>query len=249
MMIARSVLTAILLTGVVMVSGCGTGRTGGPAPVQSLPGQPATPGEAASSDQGAAAAAQEATNEYRIGPGDVVKISVYNNPDLAMETEVTQGGRISFPLIGEVTLGGLTRGQAEKAISDRLGKGGFVPDAHVNLMVTQYRSRQVSVMGEVNKPGTYSISRATSVAEVLAMACGISQKGGSLVTVIRRTSDGSAQRYELDVRKLLNSGDLSGNGLVDKDDIVFVPAIPRTSTGKLLKSALRASLRGHCGGG
>ncbi len=233
-MTARRVAMAWLLVGAAMVAGCGGGaaRTGGPAPVHSAvsggPAAPAASGEAAAPAQASAGTESPApaAGEYRIGPGDVVKISVYNNPDLAVETEVTQAGKIGFPLIGEVALGGLTRGQAEKAIADGLGKGGFVPDAHVNLMVTQYRSRQVAVMGEVNKPGNYPISKATSITEVLAMAGGISAKGSDRVTVIRRGADGSAQRYEVNVRQLLGAGDLTANGLVDKDDIVFVPVAP-----------------------
>jgi len=230
-MTAHRAAIALLLMGVTLVTGCGGGatRTRDPAPVHSaVPGEPAAPGDPAASASASAGTQSPApaTSEYRLGPGDVVRISVYNNPDLAMETEITQGGKIGFPLVGEVMLGGLSRGQAEKAIADSLGKGGFVPDAHVNLMVTQYRSRQVAVMGEVNKPGNYPISKATSITEVLAMAGGISAKGSDRVTVIRRGADGGAQRYEVNVRHLLSSGDLTANGLVDKDDIVFVPVAP-----------------------
>lgn len=227
-MTARRASLAWLLMAALIIAGCGTGsvRSGDSAPVRS-----AVPGESAASAEPAAPAAPAETAspalaEYRLGPGDVVRISVYNNPDLAMETEIAQGGKIGFPLVGEIKLGGLTRGQAEKAIADSLGNGGFVPNAHVNLMVTQYRSRQVAVMGEVNKPGNYSISKATSITEVLAMAGGISAKGSDHVTVIRRGADGGAQRYEVNVRQLLGSGDLSVNGMVDKDDIVYVPVAP-----------------------
>ncbi|HKA44438.1 MAG TPA: polysaccharide biosynthesis/export family protein [Burkholderiales bacterium] len=79
--------------------------------------------------------------EYRLGPGDVVKISVSNKPDLGIETEVAQDGKISFPPVGEIPLGGYTRVGAERAVSERLDSGGFVQQAHVNLLITQYRSR------------------------------------------------------------------------------------------------------------
>src|SRR6185369_6196468 len=81
-------------------------------------------------------------DEYRLGSGDVVRIAVYNNPDLATEAQISQDGQISFPLIGGIAIGGLTKGEAEKSISQRLGAGGFVPNAFVNLLVTQYRSQQ-----------------------------------------------------------------------------------------------------------
>ncbi|WP_333840218.1 polysaccharide export protein EpsE [Pelomicrobium sp.] len=172
------------------------------------------------------AAAPGSSEEYRLGPGDVVKISVYNNPDLATEAEISDSGEISFPLLGEVALGGLTRTEAERTISSRLHQGGFVPNASVNLLVTLYRSRQVSVLGEVHKPGKYPIQQLSSVTDLLAAAGGITEKGSSVVTVIRRDANGNATRREIDIKQLLRSGDLSGNLLVGAGDIVYVPPAP-----------------------
>ena len=166
-----------------------------------------------------------APNEYRLGPGDIVKISVYGNPDLATETEVSQGGKISFPLVGEVAVGGLTRGEAERAISESLGKGGFVPNAYVNMLVSQYRSQQVSVVGEVNKPGNYAINKASSVTELLAMAGGITAKGSSVIAVIRKDSKGGTVRQEIDTRKLFAGSD-AANVRITHDDVIYVPAMP-----------------------
>ena len=176
--------------------------------------------------QGAAPDSSTATpNEYRLGPGDIVKISVYGNPDLATETEVSQGGKISFPLVGEVAVGGLTRGEAERAISESLGKGGFVPNAYVNMLVSQYRSQQVSVVGEVNKPGNYAINKASSVTELLAMAGGITAKGSSVIAVIRKDSKGGTVRQEIDTRKLFAGSD-AANVRITQDDVIYVPAMP-----------------------
>lgn len=169
-------------------------------------------------------AAQAQGQEYRLGAGDVVKITVYNNPDLATEAEISQSGNISFPLIGEITLGGMTRGEAEKAVAGRLGSGGFVPDAHVNLLIAQYRSRQISVMGEVSKPGKYPINQPISITDAIAAAGGITAKGSTLVTVIKRGQGGATSRHEVDVKKLLATGDMRGNVSVDAGDIVNVPA-------------------------
>lgn len=162
--------------------------------------------------------------EYRLGPGDVVKVTVYNNPDLTTEAEVTQSGKISFPLIGEATIGGLTRSEAEQAIAASLGSGGFVPNAHVNVLVSQYRSQQVAVMGEVHKPGKYPINQAVSLTDVLAAAGGITAKGSSTITIIRKNGQGAAQRFQLNVKDVL-SGDLSKNVLLGNDDIVYVPPV------------------------
>lgn len=171
------------------------------------------------------AAAAPKDNEYRLGPGDVVKISVYNNPDLATETEISSSGKISFPLIGEVAVGGMTRAQAEKAISASLSNGKFIPNAHVNLMVAQYRSQQVSVMGEVNKPGNYPINKPTSVAEVIAMAGGITPKGSKVITIIQKDANGRAVEQEIEMKRLLPGGDAAHLRL-GYDDILVVQPIP-----------------------
>lgn len=215
---AKHATIFFLLVCMGILSACANlpqGATGSPRAKTSL--SPAASPEAE--------AVAQADQEYRLGAGDVVKISVYDNPDLAIETEISKDGKISFPLIHEIKLGGLTRREAEKAISEQLGAGGFVPNANVNLMISQYRSQQVAVMGEVNKPGTYPISQAVSVTDVLATAGGITQKGSNVITVIKRDRNGGTTRREIDVKNLLASGDLSKNVLVGNGDIVYVPAV------------------------
>jgi polysaccharide export outer membrane protein len=164
--------------------------------------------------------------DYLLGPGDVVKITVYGTDDLATEAEISQAGKIMFPLLGEVKLGGLTKGEAVKTIANRLATGGFVPNAYVNLLVTQYQARQVSVMGEVNKPGKYPISRPSSVTDVLAMAGGVTSKGSGKINLIKHNPAGETTRREVDVEKLLGSADMSRNLLVESGDIIFVPVAP-----------------------
>ncbi|MCW5603385.1 MAG: polysaccharide export protein EpsE [Burkholderiales bacterium] len=169
------------------------------------------------------APAREAA-EYRLGPGDVVKVTVYNNPDLTTEAEISQTGRISFPLIGEAAIGGLTRREAEQEIAGRLGSGGFVPDAHVNVLISNYRSQQVAVIGEVHKPGKYPISQAASVTDILAAAGGITPAGSSTITLIRKDGQGQTARYQMNVKDVL-SGDASKNVLLGSGDIVYVPPV------------------------
>src|SRR5690349_2516371 len=111
-------------------------------PVRKAAQRPAAPPQ-----QAERAEAPAPAPEYPLGPGDIVKITVYNNPDLTTEAEISQTGTLSFPLVGEVKVGGLSRGDAEKAIAKSLADGGFVPNAHVNMLVQQYRSQQVSVIG------------------------------------------------------------------------------------------------------
>jgi polysaccharide export outer membrane protein len=103
---------------------------------------------------GAAGAAAAA--EVPLGAGDVVKVSVYGSPDLTLETRVSEAGTITFPLIGQVNVGGLSVAAAEKKIGGMLESGGYIKKAQVNMLVTTLQSQQVSVLGQVNRPGPLS---------------------------------------------------------------------------------------------
>src|SRR5262247_806372 len=114
----RCAARAIALVCVASIAACSVG----PVRVEKQQTVPLWNAAEGGKDAAAPGAAATQDNEYRLGPGDVVKITVYNNPDLATETEISSGGKISFPLIGEVMVGGMTRSQAEKAISASLSK-------------------------------------------------------------------------------------------------------------------------------
>jgi polysaccharide export outer membrane protein len=169
--------------------------------------------------------AQQPT-DYRLGPGDIVRISVYNNPDLTTEAQITQEGRINFPLIGQVQIGGMEKGQAEQLIAKRLSDGGFVVKPQVNVLVLGYKSQQISVLGQVNRPGKYPIEQASTLADLLAIAGGISQNGGDIVTHVTKTADGKTTKRDIDINEALKNGDMEKNFPVANGDIIFVPRAP-----------------------
>lgn len=124
---------------------------------------------------------------YILGPGDVVKITVFQNPDMTTEARVSEEGKITFPLIGQVEIGGVTPAAAEARIAGRLNAGGFVLNPQVNMVVSQFRSRMVSVLGQVTRPGRYPIEeRSATVADMLATAGGVLPTGGDEVVVVRK---------------------------------------------------------------
>lgn len=172
------------------------------------------------------AAAQNAAN-YRLGPGDVVRITVYNNPDLTTEAQLTATGRINFPLLGEVEIGGLDKGAVEARLAQLLADGHFVINPRVNVLVSLYRSQQVSVLGQVNKPGRIPLESAVTLTGVLALAGGIAPNGSDAVTVISKAADGQAQRREIDLNALMQSGEPSGDLPIGNGDIVYVPRAPQ----------------------
>ena len=121
---------------------------------------------------------------YLLGPGDVLKIAVYNNPDLTLETRISDAGKISFPLVGEVEISGITSSLAEKKLAGLLENGGFVKQPQINILVVQFQSKLVSVLGSVYKPGRYPLDRATNLVDLLALVGGATQDGSDIVTVI-----------------------------------------------------------------
>ena len=172
------------------------------------------------------AAQQQVGGEYRLGPGDVVRITVYNNPDLTTEAQITQQGQITFPLIGEVQIGNMEKNQAEQIIARRLGEGGFVVKPQVNVLVLGFKSQQISVLGQVNRPGKYPIEQASTLADLLAIAGGISQTGGDIVTHISKGADGKTAKRDIDINEALKNGSMDKNFPVANGDIIFVPRAP-----------------------
>jgi len=161
-----------------------------------------------------------------LGPGDVVKASVYGSPDLSVETRVSDAGSMTFPLLGDVQVGGLSVQQAEKKIGGLLEKGGYLKKAQVNLLVTSPASQQVSVLGQVNRPGRYPIEGSRKVLDLLAVAGGIGPEGGDMVTLVRKRN-GNVTRETIDVVDMVRKGELNQDYEVAPGDIIFVERAPR----------------------
>lgn len=166
-----------------------------------------------------------AASEYPLGVGDVVKITVYNNPDLTTEAEISETGTISFPLLGDVKIGDLTKRAAETMLAETLVKKGYLKTAQVNILVTTYRSLQASVLGEVKNPGKYSIDTASTITDLLAQAGGITSEGSRVVTLIQQQG-GIQKKREIDLGNVLASGEAGANLVVNNNDIVYVSKAP-----------------------
>lgn len=163
---------------------------------------------------------------YILGPGDVVRITVFQNPDMTTEARISEEGKITFPLIGQVEIGGVTPAAAEARIAGRLNAGGFVLNPQVNMVVVQFRSRMVSVLGQVGKPGRYPIEeRSATVADMLATAGGVLPSGGDEVIVVRKKGD-SEERLVVDLDAGLLTGGPGPKVELENDDTIYVPRAP-----------------------
>jgi len=120
---------------------------------------------------------QVPTMGYTLGPGDVLRVSVYDNPDLSQEVTIEADGAFSYPLIGRVQAAGLPVRQLESLLVKRLSDG-YLVSPQVAVTVTQHKSQQVYVLGAVGKPGPYPLQRQTTLLEALSAAGGTTPEAG-----------------------------------------------------------------------
>lgn len=168
-------------------------------------------------------AQENGTGNYHLGAGDAIRVTVFQHPDLTLETRVAENGAITYPLIGSVVVGGLTLADAGKAIAGKLKSGRYVQNPQVNLALLLARSNQVSILGQVNNPGRVPLDTAQMyLADVLAMAGGVKENGSDRV-IVTGVRGGKAFRQEVDVPAMFDTAGQSRNMLLMGGDVVFVP--------------------------
>ncbi len=165
---------------------------------------------------------------YKVGPGDVLAINVYDEPDLTQQRRVNERGILDFPLIGEVEVTGLTSTQVAERLEDRLFPR-YLRNPQVFVDVVEFASKKVFITGAVDKPSTLTLRGETTLLEVLSQTSGLSHS--STLTVFRRTptqgaSDAGDQHVNaihVDLNGLLRQGDISGNLVLQPQDVIYIP--------------------------
>ena len=216
------VLRAVLLGATLLAAGFGmAGATGIEDAVNRLASlQPASLQPASSPS------ATLPSADYQLGAGDTIRIQVYQNADLSLETRLSEGGSISYPLIGTVELGGDTLAKAEQTIAAALKNGGFVQQPQVNISLVQVRGNQVSVMGMANRPGRYPLETATTrISEILTIAGGIAP-GGADSVILMGMRDGKPMRNEIDIAGLFLDDRRENDMAVLSGDVIYIHRAP-----------------------
>lgn len=176
----------------------------------------------------AAGLAQAApAGDYVLGAGDIIRVTVFQNPDLTLDARISDSGAISYPLLGTVKLGGLSVGDAEKKLADGLREGNFLKQPQVSILVTAVKGNQVSVLGLVNRPGRYPLeSGTTRLSDVLAQAGGIVAIQGSDTVVVSGKRHGKAFRKEIDFPLVFAASGSKDDLVLENDDIIWVDRAP-----------------------
>jgi polysaccharide biosynthesis/export protein len=222
---ARVKLLLALALGALLAVGCATA----PSHLNALPERPANTSSVMQINSALASAALQApepSSNYRIGAEDLLEVTLYNIAETdtkllprKAELRINQEGQISLPLLGDITVGGLTVTALEQVLRDRLSE--YVHNPLVGVQVKEYRSQHISVMGAVRSPGVFQLTGPKTLVDLLAMAGGIHERAGSQVHLYRDQHDGR-QTYLVDLLRLANNPSLV-NMPVQSGDVINVP--------------------------
>ena len=161
---------------------------------------------------------------YIIGAGDEIRITVYGQPELTADSQVSTSGIVVVPLIGNLSIAGKTSADAAYLIAERYQQGNILKNAQVNLLITKYRSQVVAILGKVNKPGKLVLEGPTSLTQALAWAGGIAPTGSERLILTRSAKNGRLERTEYDLQKLLNyDADETPPVWLKDGDTLYVP--------------------------
>jgi len=159
-------------------------------------------------------------DDYIIGPGDVLRITVYDNNDLETVTRVSDTGVIFLPLLGQVNVNRLSISQVSNRIA-ALYSDGYIVNPQVSVFVQEFRSKKAVVLGQVHRPGLIELRGPTTFLELLSKAGGLAQDYGETAT-IKRTVDGKNKVIEINIKSLTQGGDMSQNIPIRDGDTVYI---------------------------
>ena len=176
---------------------------------------------------------------YVIGSGDIFSILVYDNSDLSTKAQVDGDGHIRFPLLGEVKAGGLTVARLSELIEDKLADG-YIINPQVSITISEYRSKKVSILGQVKEPALYELRGRTTLLELISTAEGLTDDVGRYAYISRNVSssqDEDESKIKVDLKRLVEEGDISQNILIQDGDSVFISKMEKVYvTGEVKRS-------------
>jgi polysaccharide biosynthesis/export protein len=160
-------------------------------------------------------------DEYRIGPEDILQISVWKNEAISRTVAVRPDGKVSLPLVNDVTATGLTPMEFRDVLVNKLTE--YVSNPEVSVMVLEAHSFKVSVLGEVSKPGRYEFKSRATVLDAIALAGGLNQFASRRAIVVLRPEGNGNKRLPFNYNKAVSAGGEQENFYLRPGDVVVVP--------------------------
>jgi polysaccharide export outer membrane protein len=216
------VLLACLLLAVDVAIAMASGTSRAVAPQANEKPSPAGQAGEKGDEQPTAPAPKRASDDYVIGPSDVLAINVWKDAELTRTVPVRPDGRISLPLIGELKVSGLTTRDVQRIVTERLKE--FISEPVVSVIVQEVKSRTYVVVGKVVRPGSYELGKPTTVLEAIAIAGGFSDFAKpNKAYIIRRAPDGSTERLPFDYKRVIDGRNPEQNVDLKSGDTIVVP--------------------------
>jgi len=160
--------------------------------------------------------------DYKIGPKDLLEISVFGHKDLDTRVRVSEEGKITFPLIGDFAVEGLTKTEVESKLSLLL-KEKYLQDPQVTIFILEYQSKRVSVLGAVGKPGSYEIIGRRTLLDIIAQAGGFTGNAGDEIIIMRELGNGTKNSLKISIEDLTVEGKAELNIPLQPNDVVNIP--------------------------
>ncbi len=161
------------------------------------------------------------SQDYLLGSGDVVTVSVYEQPDMKTTVRISGDGMISLPLLGRVSAENLSVKELEKKIEGLLADG-YIVDPQVHVFVEEFRGRKVTILGEVRSPGVYEIQGETTILELISKAGGLTDDAANQA-IIQNKANADRPVTEVDLGLLMKEGRTSQNINIKDGDHVYIP--------------------------
>jgi polysaccharide export outer membrane protein len=159
---------------------------------------------------------------YRIGPGDLLEIKVFELEQLSQVVRVSEDGSITLPLLGRIELEGLTQDGTAAKISGLLAAK-YVKNPQVTVFIKEYKSKQVAVIGAVEKPGSYELVGRKNLLQIISAAGGLTDQATDEIYVLREGQNGDAVSIPIDLKDLLVNGNQKLNIPIEPSDVINVP--------------------------
>ena len=158
---------------------------------------------------------------YRIGPGDLLELRVFEVEGLSQTIRVEEDGAISLPLLGRVMVKGLTQEEVVQKLTDLL-QAKYVKNPQVTIFIREYKNQQVAVIGAVERSGNYELVGRRNLLQMISMAGGLTEMAGNEVFILREGPDGQTSTLTIDLKDLLVNGNQTLNVAIEPNDVINV---------------------------
>jgi polysaccharide export outer membrane protein len=166
-------------------------------------------------------AVSTSNDSYIIGPGDILSVNVWREPELSKQVSVRLDGKMSLPLVNEIEAAGLTCAELRNKLTKKYGDYVDVPEVAVTLV--ESHSKKIYLLGNINQPGEYLLQKNMTVVQAISLAGGLGEWADASDIKLIRKIKGTQKTFRVDYDAIVSGKDLSQNVQLEPDDTIFVP--------------------------